>query len=149
MVLGVFYERDWEKGVLKISQQTFAEQLADEYEIEFGKSVPLPVGTKLAKFDKDEAPGNWPFHELVGSLMWLSTQTRPDISNAASAVARYGASPEFVYWRAALGTLGYVRRTSSFGITFQRGTSAGLNLQVLLMQTTQVWRPTGGQFPGG
>ena len=26
-----FYERDWEKGVLKIFQQTFAEQLADEY----------------------------------------------------------------------------------------------------------------------
>ena len=24
-----FYERDWEKGVLKISQQIFADQLAD------------------------------------------------------------------------------------------------------------------------
>ena len=30
---GCFYERDWEKGVLKISLQTFAEQLADEYGI--------------------------------------------------------------------------------------------------------------------
>ena len=86
---GCFYERDWVKGVLNISQQTFAEQLADEHGIEFGKSVPLPVGTKLAKFDKDEAPGNWPFRELVGSLMWLSTQTRSDISNAVRAVARY------------------------------------------------------------
>ena len=45
---GCFYERDWEKGALKISQNTFAEQLADEYGIEFGKSVPLSVGTKLA-----------------------------------------------------------------------------------------------------
>ena len=62
--------------------------------------------------------------------MWLSTQTRPDISNAVRAVARYCASLKFVYWKAALGILGYVRRTSSFGITFQRGTSAGLNLQV-------------------
>ena len=44
-----FYETDWEKGVLKISQPTFAEQLADEYGIGFGKNVPLPVGTKLAK----------------------------------------------------------------------------------------------------
>ena len=31
---GCFYERGWEKGVLKISQPTFAEQLADEYGIE-------------------------------------------------------------------------------------------------------------------
>ena len=30
---GCFYERVWEKGVLKISLQTFAEQLADEYGI--------------------------------------------------------------------------------------------------------------------
>ena len=28
---GCFYERDWEKGVLTISQQIFAEQLASEY----------------------------------------------------------------------------------------------------------------------
>ena len=116
--------------MLKISQQTFAEQWADEYGIEFGKSVPLPVGTNLAKFDKDEAPGNWPFRELVASLMWLSTQTRPDISNAVRAVARYCAPPKFVHWRAALGILGYVRRTSSFGMTFQRGALAGLNLHV-------------------
>ena len=46
-----FYEKDWQKGVLNISQQTFAEQLADEYEIEFGKSVPLPVGPIFAKLE--------------------------------------------------------------------------------------------------
>ena len=49
---GCFYERDWDKGVLKISQQTFAQQLADEYGIEFGESVPLSVCTRLAEFDK-------------------------------------------------------------------------------------------------
>ena len=62
--------------------------------------------------------------------MWLSTKTRPDISNAVRAVARYCASPMFVHWRAALGILECVRRTSSSGITIQKGTSAGLNLQV-------------------
>ena len=67
--------------------------------------------------------------ELVGSLMGLSTQTRPDISNAVRAVGRYCAAPKRVHWRAALGILGYVRRTSSFGITFQRGWVEGLNLQ--------------------
>ena len=33
---------------------------------------------------------------------------------------------------AALGILGYVRRTSSFGITFWRGSVGGLNLQVFV-----------------
>ena len=127
---GNFYERDWEKGALKISQQTFAEQLEDEYGIEYGRSVPLSIGTKLADFDKNEASGNWPFRELIGSLMWLSTQTRPDISNAVRAVARYYAAPKYVHWKAALSILGYVRRACSFRINFQRGTVGGLSMQV-------------------
>ena len=113
-----------------ISQQTVAEQLAYEYGIEIGKSIPIHFSTKLAEFNKNEAPGEWPFRELVGSLMWLSTQTRPGISNAVRAVARYCAAPKLVHWRAALGILGYVRWTSSFGVTFQRGTAGGLILQV-------------------
>ena len=63
---GCFYERDWEKGLLTISQQAFAEQLASEYEVEYDKSAPFPVGTKLAKLEQIEALGGWPFRELVG-----------------------------------------------------------------------------------
>ena len=63
------YERDWAKGVLTSSQQTFAEQLANEYGVEYGRGVPMPVGTKLGIFDKNEISGDWLFRELVGSLM--------------------------------------------------------------------------------
>ena len=64
---GCFYERDWEKGDLKISQQMFAEQLADDYGMEFGKSVPLPVGTNLQSSTrmKHQAAGrfaSWSVH---------------------------------------------------------------------------------------
>ena len=54
---GCFYERTWEKGVLTISKQTFAQHLASKYGVEYGKSVPLPLSAKLAKFDKNEALG--------------------------------------------------------------------------------------------
>ena len=60
---GCFYETDWEKGILTISQQTFAEQLANEYGAEYGRSVPMPVGTGLGPFDEDEAQRNWPLRE--------------------------------------------------------------------------------------
>ena len=115
---------------MKISQQAFAEQLADEYGMRYGRSAPLSIGTKLADFDKNEASGNWPFRELIGSLMWLSTQTRPDISDVVRAAARYCAAPKYVHWKAALSILGYVRRTSSFGVTFQRGIVGRLSMQV-------------------
>ena len=52
----------------------------------------------------------------------------PDIVNAVRAVARYCSAPKMVHWKAAPGILGYEARTSSFGITFQRGTVEGFHL---------------------
>ncbi|CAB1120041.1 unnamed protein product [Ectocarpus sp. CCAP 1310/34] len=61
-----------------------------------------------------------------GSLMWLATQTRPDI---ARAVAGYCACPKLVHWNAAMDILGFARRTSHFGISFQKGAINGFSLQ--------------------
>ena len=62
------------------------------------QSVPLRVGVKLEEFNEDERAENWPFRELVGSLMWLSISTRPDIANAVRAVARYCTAPRAIHW---------------------------------------------------
>ena len=67
------------------------------------KSIPMPVGIKLEEFSQDEPVGTWPFRELIGSLMWLATQTRPDIANAVRAEARYCAEPREIHWETALG----------------------------------------------
>ncbi|CAB1100270.1 unnamed protein product [Ectocarpus sp. CCAP 1310/34] len=58
------YERDVERGLLEISQQRFAEELAAEYVVEWGQSVPLPVSVELSDFDVNEASGDVPFREL-------------------------------------------------------------------------------------
>ncbi|CAB1105338.1 unnamed protein product [Ectocarpus sp. CCAP 1310/34] len=87
-------------------------------------------GLKLSEFDQDEEVVSWPFRELIGSLMLLATQTRPDIANAVRAVAQYCASLKEIHWRAGRGILGYVVRTSDTGITFRRGSVAGLSMEV-------------------
>ena len=94
------------------------------------QSVPLRVGVKLEEFDKDEVVENWPFRELVGSLMWLSISTRPDIANAVRAVARYCKAPRAIHWKAALAILEYINGTSEYGITFQRGALSGISLEL-------------------
>ena len=77
---------------------------------------------KLWEFDVDEPTIGRVFRELIGSLLWIALLSRPDIVNAVRAVARYCSAPKMIHWKAALGILGYALMTSSFGITFQRGT---------------------------
>ena len=76
------------------------------------KSVPLRVGVKLKELDEDERVKNRLFRELVGSLMWLLISTRPDISNAVRAAARYCTATRAIHWKAALGILEYINETS-------------------------------------
>ena len=115
---GCPYTRKREMGTLTISQKTFADELVKTFCVTSTQSVPLRVGVKLGEFDEDEKVEDWPFRELVGSLMWLSISTRSDIANAVRAVARYCTAPRAIHWKAALSILEYINGTSEYGITF-------------------------------
>ena len=61
-----------------------------------------------------------PFREIVGSLMWIANQTRPDIANALRAVARFSHDPKPIHDKAAQKILEYLNATSDLGSTFRR-----------------------------
>ena len=115
---------------VKISQQASAEKIVATFGVTRGKLTPMVVGLRLDEFDQEEAEVDKPFRSLVGHLMWLANQTRPDILNAVRAVARYSHSPKAVHWKAALHILQYIRLTSGHGITFQRGMGSGVDLEL-------------------
>ena len=100
---GCRFSRDWDAGTLTISQQAFAENTAARFDVSSGRNTPLSTGLKLEEFNENEPVGDWPFRELVGCLMWLANQTRPDIANAVRAVARYANQPRELHWRTAIG----------------------------------------------
>ena len=60
--------------------------------------------------------------------MWLANQTRIDISNTVKAVVGFAHAPKQKHWEAARGILVYMNASSSYGVTFQRG--SGLELVV-------------------
>ena len=105
---GCHYTREREMDTLTISQKTFADDLVKKFCVTSTQNVPLRTGVKLEEFDEDEKVENWPFRELVGSLMWLSISTRPDIANAVRVVVRYCTAPRATHWKAALGILEYI-----------------------------------------
>ena len=77
-------------------------------------------GADLGPKQDDEPGGDWPVREAVGRLLWLSTMTRPDITNAVRAVARYAHEPTERLWQVIIEISSYLNGTKSLGITSVR-----------------------------
>ncbi|XP_053996974.1 uncharacterized protein LOC128886291 [Hylaeus anthracinus] len=83
---------------------------------------PMEVNLKLPKTEgsnKDKVC-TLPYRELVGSLTYLSTATRPDIAHAANVLSQYNTCFGEVHWTAAKRVLRYLKETMDLGISYQR-----------------------------
>ena len=63
------------------------------------------------------------YRELVGSLLYISVTTRPDIAFAVGRLTRYLADFGPSHWKAALYLLGYLNTTKTKELVFQGSTS--------------------------
>ena len=95
---GCGIERDVELGTIKLSQEAYVESLMKRFDVQPISDIPASPGGDLGPKQDDELGEDWPVRETVGSLMWLSTMTRPDITNAARTVARYAHEPTERLW---------------------------------------------------
>ena len=124
MYTGCAFFRDWESGVLEMNQTAYAKNLVAQYEISATSNIPGSPGVDLGP-RKDGEPGvNDEFalyRPLVGSLMWLSVMTRPDIANALRACARHSHNPSPQNWKALLQIAAYVNSTKEIGLKLMRG----------------------------
>ena len=71
--------------------------MVEKFGVTRTKETPMIVGLRLDDFDPTEPDVDEPFRSLVGFLMWLANQTRPDILNAVRAVARYSHAPKLLH----------------------------------------------------
>ena len=131
MYTGCAFECDWDKGILEMNQTAFVKNMVQQYNISATSNIPGSPGVDLGSKKDGELGGNeeFPKHRaLVGSLMWLSVMTRPDIANALRTCARHSHNPSPRHWKALLQVAAYVNATKEMGLRFVRG--SGLRLSV-------------------
>ena len=125
---GCAFERDWELGTIKVSQGAYVESIVKRFNVQTTSPIPASPGADVGPKKEDEPIATEPFREAVGCLMWGSTMTRPDITNAVRAVARQAHAPTARLWSAITKTIADLHGTKDLGITYVRG--SGLDLEV-------------------
>jgi hypothetical protein len=95
-------------------------------------STPMERDLKLRKFESESMTDRqtdyaeqFPYQNIVGALLYLSINTRPDISYSVGVLARFSKSPTFRACKAVLRLLIYLRGTADRGICY-----SGDNLKI-------------------
>lgn len=78
----------------------------------------VPAGQATLGADKDGEPMNedWNYRGICGMLLYLSTNTRPDIAFAVSQVCRFGHAPKKSHATAVKTILRYLKKTMDKGL---------------------------------
>jgi hypothetical protein len=122
--VGLSIERDRANRTIKIAQKLAITDLVHKFGLKDakGRGVPMSVATKLTRDEENPLDTTkFPYSELVGSLLYLTVCTRPDIAQAVGCLSRYMATPAVSHWTAALGVLRYLATTQDFGLKFSGG----------------------------
>ena len=125
--LGMSLDRNRQARTLKVTQERLATELVSKYGMKEGKTknVPMSTSIKLVQATEENMLDKeaYRYSELVGSLLYLSVCTRPDISQAMGVLARHMAKPSMEHWTAAKGVLRYIAGSLQTGILFGKGST--------------------------
>src|SRR3990167_1635049 len=115
--LNVKFERT--EHSISISQENFILQLLKSYNLQDIN----PKKTPMLKLELDESPflpDNLKYTQLVGSLIYLTTVSRPDIAYCVIYLARQSSKPTERNWNQLKHLLAYLKSTENWNQFFRR-----------------------------
>ena len=94
--LGIKFKKDDVKGTLTLTQKGLIQKIKDATGMSESNYNWTPASQVALGTDPDGPAMNetWSYRSIVGMLLYLSTNTRPDISFAVSQVARFCHNPK-------------------------------------------------------
>jgi hypothetical protein len=89
-ILGLEIERDRSKKIIRINQRKYIKDMLVKFGMEDAKGTKLPMSPGLKLEVKGTNPDErYPYRELIGSLMYTATLTRPDIAFSIGYLSRF------------------------------------------------------------
>jgi reverse transcriptase-like protein len=132
--LGIEIEQDPNDKSILLHQSAYIQQLLEKFGMENCSPKVTPMLRNL-KLDPIHVGNNLLPEEItryqsaVGGIMFLTTQTRPDIAFVTSVLSRFLTKPQEAHQKALQHLFRYLRGTTNLGIKYTQGTSTKLSLQ--------------------
>jgi Reverse transcriptase (RNA-dependent DNA polymerase)/Integrase core domain/GAG-pre-integrase domain len=117
--LGISIQRN-ASGGYSLSQSKYVNDMLHRFGMTDAatKPTPLPVGLSLSRTLGTALPPDNQYQALVGSLIYLAVNTRPDISHAVGILSRFMSCPTDQHWEAAKHVLRYLKGTAALGLNY-------------------------------
>ena len=125
--LGIFVKQDIQNRTTTLNQSQYIRNLLHRFNMEDCKPRSHPMTTnfhidilekKQLSQENQEFVQNFPYKELIGSLMYIAVCTRPDIAYAVNTLARFSTNPNLTTCKAALNILRYLKGTIDQGLQY-------------------------------
>ncbi|MBW0487333.1 hypothetical protein O181_027048 [Austropuccinia psidii MF-1] len=113
------------KGGFSLDQGHYINELANKYEIEkcTPSNTPLKPHLQLSNSSNKEHEDfnnlNINYSSAIGSLNYISSNTRPDITFAVSHLSQFLEKPGIQHWNACLQVFPYLNHTKNLCLTFK------------------------------
>jgi len=130
--LGLEVVRDRENRSLSLFATSHIDEALARFNLSDASPVytPLPSGIHLVPCpsESERAPSTCPYRALLGTLLYIASWARPDISFAVSQLAKFQERPSMQHWTLAKHALRYLKHTRSLGITYSgRATASSVS----------------------
>ena len=114
---------------ITVDQTKYIETVLQEFNMSDCKVVATPgeVNLKLVKSNEgNKLVDPKRYRSLVGSLLFIGKQTRPDILNIVNQLSRFLDKPDESHWKAAKRVLRYLKGTTDLRLTFLKNSSCDI-----------------------
>ena len=120
-LLGTTVRRNLTDHTISLGQEAYIDQIATRFGLQNARSVstPLPPGIDLSPGMEHISPKllsaseKRTYHEVIGSLMYLSVMTCPDITYAVSILSQRLENPSITHLEFARRVIRYLKATKS------------------------------------
>jgi len=125
-ILGLEVKRNREERTISLSQRSYIRSIIARYGLEDAKALSTPMDPSV-NLSRSQCPQttneiaemrNIPYREAIGSLMYASQATRPDISFAVTLLSKFSDNPGRPHWEAVKRVFRYLNGTHDLWLTY-------------------------------